>query len=130
VIDDTRSEQVEADFGSRQGKVTTLRSRDWTKVGRAFASYEGAKALPPPSFSAQSESLDKRRYILCDGEGDYVSKVESAGFETVKVKFHFTSVKEKAKRFSYNDLASPLATTSIGIEFQHGFSGGQLIRVK
>jgi len=68
-------------------------------------------------------------YILQDRDGDYVEKVESGDSETVKMHFTFTKDIAKAKRFSYNDLWSPLATTSIGGEFTHGFGGGRAIKI-
>lgn len=77
-----------------------------------------------PRFTVNDE------YILQDRDGDYVEKVESGTTETVKMHFTFTKDIAKAKRFSYNDLWSPLATTSIGGEFTHGFSGGRAIKMK
>jgi hypothetical protein len=68
-------------------------------------------------------------YILQDRYGDYVEKVESGDTETVKMNFIFTKDIAKAKRFSYDDLWSPLATTSIGGEFTHGYGGGRAIKV-
>ena len=68
-------------------------------------------------------------YILQDRDGDYVENVESGTGETVKMHFTFTKDIAKAKRFSYNDLWSPLATTSIGGEFTHGFGGGRAIKI-
>jgi hypothetical protein len=68
-------------------------------------------------------------YILQDRDGDYVENVESGTSETVKMHFTFTKDITKAKRFSYNDLWSPLATTSIGGEFTHGFGGGRAIKI-
>jgi hypothetical protein len=69
------------------------------------------------------------KYILQDRDGDYVEKVESGTSETVKMHFTFTKDIAKAKHFSYSDLWSPLATTSIGGEFTRGFGGGRAINV-
>lgn len=73
--------------------------------------------------------LEDRVYLLQDREGDFVSKVTSTGLETTKLFFEFTKDKEKAKRFSFDDLFSRLATTSVGIEFSRGFAG-RLIQIK
>ena len=68
-------------------------------------------------------------YILQDRDGDYVEKVESGTSETVKMHFTFTKDIAKAKHFSYSDLWSPLATTSIGNEFTHGFGGRRAVKI-
>lgn len=70
-----------------------------------------------------------RRYVLKSRDNDYVSKVESTGFETVKLYFEFTQELATAKVFTYDDLFSPLATTSLGQEFIRGFCGS-CVRIK
>lgn len=73
--------------------------------------------------------LEDRIYVLQARDGDFVSKVESTGLETVKTFFSFTKDQEKAKKFSIDDLFSRLATTPIGIEFICGFAG-KVVRIK
>jgi hypothetical protein len=80
----------------------------------------------PPLNKEQSEPL----YILQDRDGDYVASTESSDTETVKIHFTFTKDKAKVKRFTANDLWSPLATTAIGIEFTTGFAGGKALRLE
>jgi len=67
----------------------------------------------------------ERFYRLVDREGDYVKEVISSDTETLKMHFVFTKNPEEAKRFSYEQLWSPLATTSVGGEFTRGFAGGK-----
>jgi hypothetical protein len=78
---------------------------------------------------AERHQRVRAEYILQDRDGDCVENVESGTTETVKMQFIFTKDIAKAKRFSYDDLWSPLATTSIGGEFTHGFGGGRAIKV-
>jgi hypothetical protein len=74
--------------------------------------------------------LDQWRYILCDRDGDYVRRVISGDTETVKMHFEFARDRAQAMQFSYNDLWSPYANTSIGGEFTHGYSGGTAERIR
>jgi hypothetical protein len=74
--------------------------------------------------------LSQRLYILRDRDGDYVYAVESGETETIKVHFVFTKDRSKAQRFSYDELWSLYATTSVGGEFTHGFGGGTAERVR
>src|SRR5262249_47462958 len=78
---------------------------------------------PPNVVKLNRRVAENDTYILQDRDGDYVEKVESGDTETVKMHFTFTKDIAKAKRFGYADLWSPLATTSTGGEFTHGFSG-------
>ncbi len=89
---------------------------------------EGVLAVPEHPKAAPHRPLTDQ-YILQDRDGDYVEKVESGTTETVKMHFMFTKDIAKAKRFSYDDLWSPLARTSIGGEFTHGFGGGRAIKI-
>jgi hypothetical protein len=73
--------------------------------------------------------LDQRSYILRDRDGDYVRRVISGDTETVKLHFEFTKDRALAEQFSYDDLWSPYANTSIGGEFTHGYGGGTAERI-
>lgn len=73
--------------------------------------------------------LSQRLYLLQDRDGEFVERVESTGNETVKLRFHFTSNEREARQFSFNDLFSPLAVTSVGGEFVRGYAG-RLVRVR
>jgi hypothetical protein len=84
---------------------------------------------PPDVVNLHRRVAGNDEYILQDRDGDYVENVESGDTETVKMHFTFTKDIAKAKRFTYDDLWSPLATTSIGGEFTHGFGGGKAIKV-
>lgn len=68
-------------------------------------------------------------YILQDRDGDYVSAVESTGWETVRFHFVFSKERKDARVFSYKDLFWKQATNPLGIDFLHGFAGGRAIRV-
>ena len=148
--------QETADLG-RRGRVVGSRSPAAAiktgllgRLGRAFQTY--SEAGPNNSDKAERQLDDNGRgvlgvlkpsdvvklhrrfavndeYILQDRDGDYVEKVDSGDTETVKMHFTFTKDIAKAKRFSYSDLWSPLATTSIGGDFTPGFSGGRAIKI-
>lgn len=72
--------------------------------------------------------MEDHYYILQDRLGEYVEKIESTGWETVKYGYTFTKEKEKARIFSYDDLYNRQDVLPIGIDFQRGFQGN-VIRV-
>ncbi len=67
--------------------------------------------------------LRHKRYILQSRDGDYVDEVTTGELETVKLHFHFTKDRQRAKVFSFEDLFSKKAVTSVGGEFIHGYVG-------
>lgn len=76
----------------------------------------------------ENRPYNERVYVLKHGD-QFVCAIESTPWETVKLFFRFTKDRDKVKRFGYDDLFSPLATTPLGIEFQRGFAG-RVIRIK
>ena len=104
----------------RENRNTDEHQRNDCEKG-VLAVLGHSKAVPHRPLTDQ--------YILQDRDGDYVEKVESGTTETIKMHFTFTKDIAKARRFSYDDLWSPLATTSIGGEFTHGFGGGRAIKM-
>jgi hypothetical protein len=101
--------------------LSLLSARKPERVNLHSPLTESERVLP--TITATDE------YILQDRDCDYVEKVESGDTETVRTHFIFTTDIAKARHFSYTDLWSPLATTSIGGEFTRGFSGGRAIKM-
>jgi len=50
------------------------------------------------------EDIESENFYLVDRDGDFVTKVESTGWETVKFHFKFTKDRAKAKAFLGRDL--------------------------
>jgi hypothetical protein len=63
-------------------------------------------------------------------EGEYVERIDSGEWETVKLHFVFTRKREHAAQFTYDDLWSPYDTTSPGMAFTCGFAGGTAERIR
>ena len=72
---------------------------------------------------------DRRRYVLRDKDGNYVTSVVPSELATIKLHFSFSSDPVDAYVFSYADLYDKNITNAIGIAFACGFSGGRAIRV-
>ncbi len=71
---------------------------------------------------------DNDLYILQDRDGDYVKEVEANLSETMHTYFIFTKDIEEARKFTGDELWSPLNVHGIGTEFTAGFSGGKAIK--
>lgn len=71
----------------------------------------------------------RRTYLLQSRDGDYVKSAKSGNTETVKMFFTFTKSESQAKRFHFDDLYPPQATTCVGMEFVKGFAGGKMVRI-
>jgi hypothetical protein len=69
-------------------------------------------------------------FLLQDRDGDYVRDVEAHLSETIHSHFVFTKDINKARRFDYNTLWSPLNVHGVGTEFTAGFAGGRAIQVE
>jgi hypothetical protein len=67
--------------------------------------------------------------IILKHENDYVERIESTDWETVKMYFVWTNDRTKAKVFNYSDVYPPKVSSSIGMEFSKGFSRGEVIQV-
>jgi hypothetical protein len=74
-------------------------------------------------FFPAKPTFGGRRYILRDRDGAYVESITPSETATVKMGFTFTPDREKARRFSYDELWIPYAVAGIGIEFTCGFAG-------
>ena len=74
--------------------------------------------------------MTEDKYILKDRDGDYVKEVQAHLSETLHSFFTFTKDRTKARRFTYDDLWSPLNVHGIGEEWTRGFSGGRAIKVE
>lgn len=64
------------------------------------------------------------------GHKSYVERVESTGWDTVKMYFVWTNDRKKAKVFEWDNVFPYQATTSIGGEFTKGFARGRIMEVK